>query len=229
MKAMILAAGRGKRLRPITDGCPKPLIKINHKPLIGYHLEALAKAGVTDVVINVAHLKDQIMQTLKDGAQYGLNIHYSVEEQAIGTGGGIKKALSQLGSEPFILVNGDIYTDFDFSKLPSKPSRLAHLVLVPNPPYRTQGDFRLTDDLIDRYHESDPSYTYTGIALISPKLFDQCQSMAFPLPALLHQAILSNELSGEVFQGLWTDVGTIERLKSLEEMLKEDQLQKKAN
>lgn len=219
MRAMILAAGRGKRLRPITDGCPKPLIKVNQKPLIQYHIEALARAGITDIVINVCHLADQITQTLKDGKQFGVNIQYSDESgQLLETAGGIKKALTLLGDEPFIVVNGDIYTEYPFAKLQA-PQKEAHLILVPNPPHVPQGDFSLEAGMIGQRQQGSSSYTFSGIACYKPSFFDTCQSTVMPLAPLYHQSILREGLTGEVYQGFWTDVGDMERLDALQTIL----------
>lgn len=216
MRAMILAAGRGQRLRPLTDGCPKPLIKINGKALIVYHIEALKAAGVEDIVINVCHLGEQIMQTLGDGSKFGVNLHYSVEALPLETGGGIVNALPLLGTDPFILVNGDIFTDFDFKTLFKEPQGLAHLVLTENPKHKPTGDFSVDGDKVIMRAEDDKTYTYTGMAVLKPELFENCQSKVLPLPPLLYQAILNDALSGEVYKGFWADVGSLDRLKELE-------------
>lgn len=219
MRAMILAAGRGQRLRPLTDGCPKPLIKINGKALIVYHIEALKAAGVQDIVINVCHLGEQIMQTLGDGSKFGVNLHYSVEALPLETGGGIVNALPLLGTEPFILVNGDIFTDYDFKKLFKVPKGLAHLVLVENPKHKPNGDFSVDGDNVIMRAEDHTTYTYTGMAVLKPELFENCQSKVLPLPPLLYQAILNDALTGEVHKGFWTDVGSLDRLKELERLV----------
>ena len=219
MKAMILAAGRGERLRPLTDTCPKPLVEVAGKPLIFYHLEALKKAGVSEVVINVCYMADKMMAALKEGQAWGLNIRYSVEEALLGSGGGIKKALALLGSDPFILVNADVFTDFSFDGFKSLSTKLAHLVLVPNPPQHPEGDYGLSQGMVKRRDFKTPSYTYAGIALLKPALFKHTQSDAFPLPSLFSQAIYSGEVSGELFEGGWSDVGTPERHLMLEQSL----------
>lgn len=221
---MILAAGRGKRLRPLTDGCPKPLIKVLNKPLIVYHLEALKRAGIEEVVINVCHLADQIIQTLGDGSRYGLKIQYSDETGLLlETGGGIKKALPLLGDSPFLVVNGDVFTAYPFEKIPL-PEKEGHLVLVPNPSHVPTGDFCLDHGFIQRKHSDKPSYTYAGIACFKPSFFATCQSESIPLGPLLSQAILNQSITGELYRDFWVDVGSLERLAWLEETLKEKTL-----
>jgi MurNAc alpha-1-phosphate uridylyltransferase len=213
MKAMILAAGRGERLRPITDNIPKPLVKVRGKALIQYHVENLVAAGFTDLVINHAWHGEQIEKALGDGGQFGATIQYSAEGKALETGGGIFRALPLLGSDPFLVVNGDVFTSYPFAELVNQPSKLAHLVLVPNPPQHPKGDFALQGDAVVR--EGNPTYTFSGIGVYSPTMFRDCQPGAFPLAPLLYDAIKRHELTGEVFAGLWEDVGTIERLERL--------------
>jgi MurNAc alpha-1-phosphate uridylyltransferase len=213
MKAMILAAGRGERLRPITDNIPKPLVKVRGKALIQYHVEALAAAGFTDLVINHAWHGEQIERALGDGGQFGVHIRYSPEGKALETGGGIFKALPLLGDEPFLVVNGDVFTSFPFAGLVNQPSKLAHLVLVRNPPQHPNGDFALQGNEV--IHEGTPKYTFSGIGVYSPALFKDCQPGAFPLAPLLFEAIARRELTGQLFDGVWEDVGTIERLEKL--------------
>ncbi|MCI0506771.1 MAG: nucleotidyltransferase family protein [Gammaproteobacteria bacterium] len=213
MKAMILAAGRGERLRPITDNIPKPLVKVRGKALIQYHVEALAAAGFTDLVINHAWHGEKIEQALGDGGQFGVHIRYSPEGRALETGGGIFKALPLLGDEPFLVVNGDVFTNFPFAELVNQPSKLAHLVLVCNPPQHPNGDFALQGNEVVR--EGARKYTFSGIGVYSPALFKGCQPGAFPLAPLLFEAIARRELTGQVFEGVWEDVGTIERLEKL--------------
>ncbi len=220
MKAMILAAGRGERMRPITDRIPKPLIPVGGKPLIVYHLESLARAGVRDVVINLAYRGAQIREALADGSRYGVRISYSDEgPEPIETGGGIFKALPQLGWAPFLVVNGDIWTDFDMTRLPALDHGAhARLVMVPNPPHVANGDFALDGDYII---DSDKDrYTYSGVGVFSPEFFYGCQPGKFPLRPLLNRAIAARRLKGQVYRGVWLDIGTPERLAELEASLR---------
>jgi MurNAc alpha-1-phosphate uridylyltransferase len=211
MKAMILTAGRGERLRPLTDHTPKPLLLVRGKPLIVWHLEALARAGVREAVINLAWLGEQIQAALGSGERFGINLRYSQEPAgALETGGGIFQALPLLGAEPFVLVNGDIHTDFDFGTLRIAERSLAQLVLVPNPPQHPRGDFTLLGH--DLGEQGEPRLTYAGIGLYRPQLFDGCAPGRFPLLPLLRQAIAAGRLQGELYRGAWTDIGTVERL-----------------
>ncbi len=221
MKAMVLAAGRGERMRPITDHIPKPLVPVAGKPLIVYHLEALARAGVRDVVINLAYRGAQIREALHDGARYGVRISYSDEgPDPIETGGGIFKALPLLGAEPFIVVNGDIWTDFDIATLPPlDASAHARLVMVPNPPHVARGDFALDGDYIVE-SDRDDRFTYSGIGVFSPDFFHDCQPGKFPLRPLLSRAIVARKLKGLVYRGIWLDIGTPQRLADLEASLR---------
>ncbi|MDH5231751.1 MAG: nucleotidyltransferase family protein [Gammaproteobacteria bacterium] len=219
MKAMILAAGRGERMRPLTDQTPKPLLHAGGKRLIEYHIEALVAAGVEQIVINYSHLGEQIKNSLGDGSRFATHIVYSAEDNMLETGGGIFQALSLFGNEPFIVVNGDIWTDYDFSQLCLPESCLAHLVLVDNPPHNPQGDFHINQQMLDP--ELGPSYTFSGIGLYQPKLFENCEAGRFPLAPLLRQAIAQHQVSGEYFTGHWWDIGTPERLTSLDLFLKQ--------
>jgi len=218
---MVLAAGRGERMRPLTDAAPKPLLLVAGKYLIEYHLENLAAAGFTQVVINTAWLGDMIEQALGSGARYGLAITYSHERpEALETGGGIFRALPLLGSAPFLLVNGDVWTDIDFGALRRDPpsGSLAHLVLVTNPPQHPRGDFVLEQG---RVSEGDGTrHTYSGIGIYDPALFAGCTPGKFPLLPLLRRAIAERRLSGELHTGRWHDVGTVERLNSLDAELR---------
>lgn len=216
MKAMILAAGRGERMRPLTDDTPKPLLTVGGRPLIDYHLEALSRAGIGEVVINLAWLGERIREHVGDGAAFGLSVHYSEEgERALETAGGIVNALPLLGERPFLVVNGDIFTDFDFSSLALPPGRLAHLVLVDNPPWHPQGDFALTAD--GRVVEPGAAgLTYAGIGLFAPELFAGCSVSVMPLAPLLRSASAAEQVSGEHHRGTWHDVGTPERLRELD-------------
>ncbi len=210
MRAMILAAGKGERMRPLTLHTPKPLIPVAGVPLIEYHLRALAQAGVTDVVINHAWLGDKIEAHLGDGARFGVQIVYSKESQPLETGGGIYQALPLLGHEPFIVVNGDVFTDYDFAELQKPLQGLAHLVLINNPEHHLEGDFSLEDGRV--LAPAADTLTYSGIAVLRPELFVDCQAGAFKLAPLLRQAIAQDQISGEHFNGCWIDVGTQERL-----------------
>lgn len=221
MKAMILAAGKGERMRPLTLHTPKPLVPVAGVPLIEYHLRALAAAGITEVVINHAWLGEQIEAHLGDGSRWGLSIRFSAEGEPLETGGGIFKALPLLGDEPFVLVNGDIWTDYDFSRLTCAPQGLAHLVLVDNPGHHGAGDFRLAGGQVQDGAGADDTLTFSGISVLHPALFDGCQPGAFKLAPLLRQAMASGQVSGEHFTGHWVDVGTLERLAEVEHLLAE--------
>jgi MurNAc alpha-1-phosphate uridylyltransferase len=217
MKAMVLAAGRGERLRPLTDQTPKPLLEVRGQPLIAWHLHSLARAGVREAVINLAWLGAQLRAALGSGERFGLRISYSEEpEGALEVGGGIFHALPLLGAAPFLVVNGDTYTDLDFTRLSIPPHSLAHLVLVPNPAHHPQGDFALRGAAVATAGE--PRLTYSGIGVFRPGLFAACSPGRFPLLPLLHAAIAAERLSGERFDGAWTDVGTAARLASLNAM-----------
>jgi MurNAc alpha-1-phosphate uridylyltransferase len=219
-RAMILAAGRGNRLRPLTDHCPKPLVEVGKKPLIVYHIENLAKAGISEIVINLFHLGEQIEAYLGNGQHWGVNIAYSFESTLLEVGGGIFNALGLLGSSPFIIVNGDIWTDYSFMRLPRTLKGLAHLVMVDNPLHHKAGDFVLhANGLLSRENHQG-TLTYSGISVLHPDLFSGCMSnSAFRLAPLFDKAILSQQLYGEHYQGAWTDVGTLSRLQSLENAL----------
>lgn len=217
MRAMILAAGRGKRMRPLTDHTPKPLLRAGGKPLIVYHIERLAAAGVDTIVINLAHLGDRIAAELGDGGRWGVRIHYSHEVEALETGGGIYNALALLGNKPFVVVNGDIWTDCDLDTLALPAERDAHLVLVDNPPHNPQGDFHLAGAEVRR--DGEPRLTFSGIGVYHPRLFEGCRSGAFPLAPLLTTAMDRGLVSGHRHRGRWFDIGTPERLASLDELL----------
>jgi len=215
MKAMILAAGRGERMRPLTDLTPKPLLQAGEHRLIEHHLLRLAGAGFRDIVINVAWLGQQIMDTLGDGDDYGLHIVYSDEgEHALETGGGIFHALPLLGEGPFLVINGDIYTDYPFDKLQGfAPPGLAHLVLVDNPPHNPEGDFYLANNAI--VTQGTQRYTFSGIGVYRAEFFQQQQGGAFPLAPLIRRHADQGLVSAEHYAGNWQDIGTIERLDSL--------------
>ena len=212
---MILAAGRGERLRPLTDATPKPLLKVRGRPLIEWHLEALARSGVRDVVINLSWLGEQIRAALGDGARWNLRIRYSEEGPVpLETGGGIFRALPLLGPDPFLLVNGDVLTDLDLARIRPPAGALAHLVLVPNPPHSPQGDFYLRDGLVNA--SGGERLTYSGIGIYTPAFFAGCSDGRFPLLPLLRRALEAGRLSGERFGGFWSDIGTVERLRQAE-------------
>lgn len=217
MMAMILAAGRGERMRPLTDSTPKPLLRVGDKRLIEYHIDALKRVDVSDIIINVAWLGHQIIDTLGDGARYGVKLHYSVETQALETGGGIFQALPQLGNEPFILVNGDVWTDFPLQRLPRYPTGLAHLVLVDNPMHNTKGDFALDGEIVN--DQATVKYTYSGIGVYRAELFHNCQAGKFPLAPLLRAAMAEKKITGELYRGRWFDIGKPERLRELDKDL----------
>jgi MurNAc alpha-1-phosphate uridylyltransferase len=211
MKAMILAAGRGERLRPLTDTTPKPLLQIAGKPLIAYHLEALARAGFSEVVINISWLGEQIRARLGDGAAFGLSIEYSEEPAALETAGGIVQALPLLG-ERFVVVNADIFTDYDFSRLRAIDSP-AHLVLVDNPDHHAGGDFSLQGTTVG--DDQSGRHTFSGISQYHRDFFAELPHGKQALAPLLHAAIARGRVSGELFQGTWVDIGTAERLQAL--------------
>ncbi|CAG8869860.1 N-acetylmuramate alpha-1-phosphate uridylyltransferase [Pseudomonas fluorescens] len=221
MKAMILAAGKGERMRPLTLHTPKPLVPVAGVPLIEYHLRALAQAGFTEVVINHAWLGQQIEDHLGDGSRFGLSIRYSAEGEPLETGGGIFKALPLLGEDPFLLVNGDIWTDYDFARLRAPLVGLAHLVLVDNPGHHGKGDFRLDGGQVHDGDDTAENFTFSGISVLDPALFADCQAGAFKLAPLLRQAMASGRVSGERHAGHWVDVGTLERLSEVERLLGE--------
>lgn len=216
MKAMVLAAGLGTRMRPLTDHTPKPLLPVAGKPLIVWHLERLAAAGFDEVVINHAWLGAQIEQRLGDGSEWGLTIRYSPEAEPLETGGGIFQALPLLGEAPFAVINGDIWTDYPLAQLRRQQPKGAHLVLIDNPEHNPGGDFVLADARLQEREEGAPALTFAGISVLNPALFADCQRGAFPLRPLLTGAILRGAATGEHFTGCWLDVGTPERLQLAE-------------
>ena len=216
MKAMILAAGRGERMRPLTDSLPKPLLEVNEKPLILYHVEKLAEAGFSEIVINIAHLGYKIPETLGDGSAWNIKISYSDEqgEGALESAGGIIKALPLLGDEPFLVVNGDIFCDYIFeSAFKLKKDDLAHLILVQNPQHNPNGDFALATLRVQ--NEGEPKFTFSGIGYYSPKLFEGLEVERLPLAPLLREAMTKGKVSGELYSGEWHDIGTPQRLESI--------------
>lgn len=217
MKAMILAAGRGERMRPLTDRTPKPLLEAGGKPLIVHHIQRLAAAGFRELVINHAHLGDRIEAALGEGSRWGVTIRYSAEGKALETGGGIYKALPLLAPDPFLVVNGDVWTDIDLSLLKFAEGPLAHLVLVDNPAHHPEGDFSLRDGLVRT--QGQPRLTFSGIGIYHPDLFRDCVPGAFPLAPLLRRAMDQELVSGERHPGTWFDIGTPERLQRLDRLL----------
>lgn len=221
MKAMILAAGRGERMRPLTDTCPKPLLEAGGRALIEHHLMALAAAGFRDIVINLAHLGARIPERLGDGARYGVSIRYSDEgPEPLETGGGILHALPLLGRERFLLVNGDVFMRLDFTVVRAPADSLAHLVLVANPPHHVQGDFALGAD--GRIVHEGPRLTYAGVGIYDPALFAGCAPGKFPLAPLLYRARDQGRLTGQRHDGAWLDVGTPARLAELDDRLRRE-------
>lgn len=223
LKAMILAAGRGARMRDLTDALPKPLIPLCGKPIIEYHLENLAAAGVREVVINLGWHGALIPGALGDGARWGLRIRYSDEGwPALETGGGIFHALPLLGPEPFLVANGDVFADYAYAQLARRARELpaddlAHLVLVPNPPHNPVGDFTLLGGRVG--NDESQRMTFSGISVHRPEFFAGCEGGHFPLLPLWRAAADAGRVSGELFSGLWSDVGTPERLRELEARL----------
>ena len=265
MKAMILAAGEGRRMRPLTDVTPKPLLKVAGKPLIEHHIARLSATGFTEIVVNVSHLGQQLVDFLGDGSQWRVAISISLEQAPLETAGGIIQALPHLGDAPFLLVNGDVFTDYPFAQLreTAPTERGAHIVLVPNPGHRPKGDFLLSDrsvkDLPVAAESSDAtedvapeqtslpeanrsverrrvselpqsstsslnggSATYSGIGVYDPAMFHDCVPGKQPLKPLLDSAIANGALTGELYQGVWEDVGTPERLTALNQRFPSD-------
>ena len=230
MIAMLLAAGRGERMRPLTDRIPKPLLEAGGKPLIVWHIEKLVHAGITELVINHAHLGARIEAALGDGSRFGARIRYSPEARALETAGGIANALPLLGDEPFAVINSDIYCDYDFAHLAGHAAALqasgnaAHLVLVDNPPHHPNGDFALSGN---RIYALPPSplalpalLTFSGIGIYQPSLFGHIpRGSSAPLAPLLREQIALGKISGEHYRGLWVDVGTPQRLAELDSQL----------
>ena len=211
MRAMILAAGSGERMRPLTNDTPKALLTVHGKPLIVYHIENLHRCGIQDIVINHAHFGEKIEAALGDGSTWDVTIHYSPEPPGgYETAGGIYHALPLLGNEPFIVVNADIWTDYDFSKLLTPKQTLAHLVLVDNPEHHPEGDFCLPHDML--HPDKEPKFTFAGIGVYHRDFFQQCRPGKFRLAPLLHEAIAKGNVSAEHHPGQWLDIGAPERL-----------------
>ena len=210
---MILAAGRGKRMRPLTDNCPKPLLTVKGKPLIVYHIEALKKAGINSVVINVSWLADQIVQLLGDGSQFNLQISYSHEKEALETAGGIIQALDKLDDE-FIVVNGDVFTDFDYRLMPTLTHHDAQLILVPNPEHNPSGDFSIDQGLL--VNHANQQFTFSGIGRYKKSFFSGFKQGKQALSPLLRTAADKHQVSAELYEGVWVDIGTPQRLAQLQ-------------
>ena len=223
MRAMILAAGRGERMRPLTDHTPKPLLEVGGKPLIVWHIERLAKAGITELVINHAHLGQKIEQVLGDGQQWQVHIQYSPEQTALETAGGIAKALPLLGDQPFMVVNGDVFTDIDCAAIDFPAGKLAHLVMVDNPPQHAGGDFALQDGIVKE--ASQDKLTFSGVGVYHPDLFQSVQpGEPAKLAPLLKAAMQQRLVSGQHHTGIWHDIGTPERLKQLDHWLNAEKI-----
>ena len=230
MIAMILAAGLGQRMRPLTDHTPKPLLPAAGKPLLDYHLERLAQAGISRVIINLAHLGEKIRAHVGDGRRYGLEVSYSEETEPLETGGALRQAMPLLGGEPFLLLNGDVWCDVDlasFCQQPLSPGHLGHLLLVANPEFHPQGDFALEGrQLVPDPEQRHPHrYTFAGISLLRPELIQDYPQLRykFPLGEALRHNIGQGRISAQVHQGHWSDVGTPERLAALEQYLRHTQ------
>ena len=218
MRAMILAAGRGERMRPLTDKLPKPMLPAGGKPLLQYHVEALARAGFTELVINHARFGERIEAWFGDGSAFGVQVHYSAEgDNPLETGGGIKRALPLLGDGPFLVVNGDTWTDFPFASLQPTLPGLAHLVLVPNPAHHPDGDFALANG--EARSTGQPAYTFSGIGIYRPDLFQSAPEHTFPLAPILRRAMDNYQVTGELYRGQWFDIGAPARLAKLEQLL----------
>lgn len=215
MRGMILAAGRGLRMRELTLDTPKPLLQVKGRYLIEYSILALAAAGISEIVINVSYFAEKIKKAMGDGSRYGVSIQYSEEVEALETGGGIFQALPLLGESPFVVLSCDVVTDFDLKKLPKDFSQLAHLVLVDNPAYHPMGDFGLVGDEVKL--NVSKTYTFGNIGVYRPELFADCQAGRFRLGDVLKKAVLEGRVSGEYFQGAWFNLGAPEDLKVFEE------------
>lgn len=204
--AMILAAGRGERMRPLTLATPKPLLEVGGEPLLARHLLSLARCGIVDVVINVWYLGQQIIDYIGDGRRYGVNVHFSVETELLDTGGGIKHALDLLGAQPFLVLSADIVTDFPYGELSTEFMGMAHLVLVNNPSYHPQGDFGLLDGMVTMHAASN--FTYANIGVYRPEFFAMAPTGVFPLGGLLRRQVMAGAVSGRHFGGVWYNLGT---------------------
>lgn len=216
MNAIILAAGRGERMRPLTDTTPKPLLKVHGKPLIVWHIEKLASLGFSEIVINIDYLGDKIIQALGDGSKWGVSIIYSDEREtgALESGGGIIKALPFMQGETFLVINSDVWCDYEFDSSFDLKDDLAHLILVPNPQHNPDGDFGLNKDMV--INDSNKKYTFSGIGYYSAKLFENMECKKTPLAPILREAVQNKKISGSLYQGEWRDIGTPQRLKEVQ-------------
>lgn len=214
MRAMILAAGRGERLRPITDDIPKALVEVAGRSVLEWHLERVAAAGIENVVINLGWHGEQIVERVGSGERFGVNIAYSDEgDDILETGGGILKALPLLGDDPFVVINSDIFTDMPVPDVRLRDEHLGHLVTVPVPAYLDHGDFDIENGMIRR--TASPSYTFAGFAIYRPELFANCEAGRFSVVPLMFAAADADRLSGSVYRGRWADIGTPDRLARL--------------
>ncbi|MBX2809585.1 MAG: nucleotidyltransferase family protein [Cellvibrionaceae bacterium] len=222
---MILAAGRGERMRPLTDKTPKPLLKAAGKPLIEFHLERLSAIGIKEVIINIAYRKAQIREALGNGERWHLRIHYAVEPEPLETAGAIRHALPLLGDQAFILINGDVWTDYPFQRLLNKTldTQAGHLILVNNPEHHPQGDFSVKGDRLCA--KTAPSFTYSGISLLKPTLISDYAGVRrkFPLGEVFRKRLATQDLTAEIYRGQWSDIGTVARLQALEALLLQGQ------
>ena len=215
MKAMILAAGRGERMRPLTDSLPKPLLEVQGKALIVWHIERLVKNGFSEIVINIAYLGYKIPELLGDGTKWGIKIYYSDEQDlgALESAGGIKKALTYLGTETFLVVNGDIFCDYEFDINFTLGDKKAHLILVPNPPHNKKGDFGIKKNLL--INSNEEMYTFSGIGYYHPSFFENVKLQKSPLAPIIREFADKREISAEVFNKMWHDIGTPQRLQEI--------------
>lgn len=217
---MILAAGKGTRLAPLTEKLPKPMIPISSEPLIVHQLRWLKRAGIVDVVVNLHHLGDQIREHLGSGRQFGVNISYSNEDVLLETGGGIVKALPLLGSEEFVLLNGDVWTSYRFTRKVLDREATMHLILVPKPDDREHGDVSLEDTRVLRHgHRDSNRWVYSGIAFVKPDIFKEETVRPFSLREILFREIAANRVTGETHEGIWYDIGTHEQLKRVRRLM----------
>lgn len=214
MRGMILAAGRGERMGPLTDALPKPLLKVGNHFLIEHAIFQCQRAGITQLVINLAYHGELIQQALGDGSRYGVNIAYSHEPERLETGGGVVKALPLLGDEPFVVLSADVISDYDLSQLPALGDAWAHLVLVPNPDFHTEGDFGLCEGRVD--FSASPKYTFGNISVLHPALFAGCEPKRFPLREVFKKAIEAQKMTGEIYQGTWYNVGNPSQLAEVQ-------------
>lgn len=220
MRAMILAAGRGERMRELTQHQPKPLLRVGDRHIIEYTIANLKRAGIEDIVINLAYQGEQIKKALGDGKRYGVNICYSEEKERLEVGGGIINALPLLGNDPFLVVSGDIITDYPFETLPKEPQGLAHIIMVDNPAFHPQGDFGIVQGFIDR--QAIPRFTFGNIGVYRPEIFLQHKPGYFVWSKLMFPVIEQKQVTGERYQGAWYNIGTPEDLLAMNQRARED-------